>query len=783
MDPLKSLLNIADVSKNTVQVRAKSKQEEAKKQLGVLSDIADTSTNVTKTIAQKKAFPVWLSATDKIQNLANIPKITVDSSPFKFDNLLWQSQGGMPNLSFTQMWTQKVEPKSFTPSMPSITQDAQMIRNDAVSRITSTDDKVLKIMDTYNIDRNELFDLWKFTRQRLEEAGEDTTWLDDIDIAEYALDTAPEKEKQQYMRSWVLGTIQWAFQEWAEKQAQARARTDVWMQSWLEWFTQATSATPWVVSDLLWDVTMPIISKAWELWQEYGAELGNIIRPLVWKEMLDDTEKEARIQELNQRAAQQWGNAIVPLMKEYAKLDTRTQKNLESLLPYLDLWVWVWWSVRAWEQIAKSGIKEWIETWLKKWATMISDIKAHSIKLPKWVTNVVDYAINQSSWLAKKTRDLAYNTPEFLNRIQKWEFSKEMLLDEVKDAITTKYDEFSELGKLYEPIKQQAIQIDVTPAKKWINWVLQRSLVKVTDKWLDFSDSAIANSNSKKAVIWAYNTIMWRNTVTPEVLLNVRKQLDDLIDYWSDVSTQWQKLVKEMRREIDNLAKKDIPWLKELDTEYAPIREELSRIKKDYFNKDWSIKDTALSRIANIANESNVSRLQRLERIIPDIKLKAESLKAFDDIISATENKVGTYVRWWAVASALFSWNPLLLLPVIASEPRAVIRAMKKAWETKRWINKLIWKVEKWQELTKMEIKDLAPEIDKIIKANKDIPQVKAMTNAIVPVKEWPLESRWYTQKLVSPKREITEINPTAWKTYTARDVLEEMRAKKNKKK
>jgi hypothetical protein len=41
-----------------------------------------------------------------------------------------------------------------------------------------------------------------------------------------------------------------------------------------------------------------------------------------------------------------------------------------------------------------------------------------------------------------------------------------MLLDEVKDAITTKYDEFSELGKLYEPIKQQAIQIDVTPAKK-----------------------------------------------------------------------------------------------------------------------------------------------------------------------------------------------------------------------------------------------------------------------------------------------------------------------------
>jgi hypothetical protein len=58
MDPLKSLLNIADVSKNTVQVRAKAKQEEAKKQLGVLSDIADTSTSATKSLATKNSFPL-----------------------------------------------------------------------------------------------------------------------------------------------------------------------------------------------------------------------------------------------------------------------------------------------------------------------------------------------------------------------------------------------------------------------------------------------------------------------------------------------------------------------------------------------------------------------------------------------------------------------------------------------------------------------------------------------------------------------------------------------------
>ncbi len=78
------------LTKLWVKDTAKAKQEETKKKLGSLSDVADTSTNPTKAIAQQKAFPVWLNATEKIQNLANIPKISVSSWPFKFENLLWE---------------------------------------------------------------------------------------------------------------------------------------------------------------------------------------------------------------------------------------------------------------------------------------------------------------------------------------------------------------------------------------------------------------------------------------------------------------------------------------------------------------------------------------------------------------------------------------------------------------------------------------------------------------------------------------------------------------------
>ena len=729
MDLNKNLLNIFDASKKTVQAKAKANQIEAKKQLGVLSDVADTSASTTKAIAQKKAFPLWFGAVDKIQNLANIPKMTVDSSPFKFDNLLGQSQGWMPNLWFTTMWTQRVEPTPFTPSMPSITQDAQMIRDDAVSRMWTVDDKVLKIMDTYNIDRNELFDLWKFTRQRLEEAGEDTTGLDDVDIAEYALDTAPEEEKQQYMRGWVLGTIQWAFQEWAEKQAQARARTDVWMQSWLEWFTQAASATPWVVSDLLWDVTTPIISKAWELWQELGAELGNIIRPLVWKEMLDDTEKEARIQELNQRAAQQWGNAIVPLMKEYAKLDTRTQKNLESLLPYIDLWVWVWWSVRAWEQIAKTGIKEWIETWLKKWATMISE----AIPSPSWITQDIWDSLRKSS-IASVERALNPTTKrakQLTQKIAPWVIERNMVwsLEDLWEQAQKGMEDF--WSKIGEYIDANGIKWEIDTNK----------LTKIFDDInIDYNPQwKVVNPQVQNITDWFKNILkQYGNKIDWEDAKLLMKAWDNVV-----YSTKWWIQTEDLALS-NQFRKKGADVIR---SELAKSNPDLAKLNKEYsfFSNLKEVIDATAMR-----KTGQVWWLERMATVI--------------------------WAAWWLssgwLISALWSWLAMKYFIWLVRSPY---------WNTLSASIK-----NKIANMISTKSKDVWSEIISIAKQWKVYPVSdevvnKVMKTSLVPVKEWALESRWYTQKLVSSKRDITEINPTAWKTYTARDVLEEVRAKKAK--
>lgn len=639
-------------------------------------------------------------------------------------------------------------------------------KQDAIAMSTKTNQKTLELQQKYAASKDELIDIGKKWKEWLiSQWQEIPEWADELDIADYVIQ-GDEKMMDKFARKWVMWSIKGAIIEWWERQQQAQVREDTGQQSGIETAWQQLSAWVWVLSDVVWDAVWKVVWTAWDLWKSAWLSFWNLIRPLVWKDMMTDEEKTQRASELSDRAKQQWGNVIAPILQEYNKMDARTKANFDSLLPYLDLWVWVPWASALWkatkpltQEVAWEAVK------IVKWAM------PKQVKIPEWFSKLSDYAINQASWLSKKTREVAYRDPDLLDSIQRWEYTKEALLDEVDKAIKTKWSEFSEMGSIYNKVRKQDVDIDVAEAKEWIKSILGKSLVRITDKWLDFTDSAIANSNSKKAVTQAYNSIVNRWVVKPEVLLNIRKQLDDLIDYWSDVSTQWQALVKEMRKEIDTIAKEKIPWLKELDAEYAPIRQEISKIKKDYFNKDWTLKDNALSKVSNIANESNLERLKRIERFLPDIRKKAEALRAYDDIVKASENKVWLYVRWGLWASAVVSLNPVLLAGAIATSPDAVIRAIKKASKVWDWVNWILWKVKKWEELSELEIKKIAPEIDKVIKENKWSKEVKELSTAIKLLKEWPLESTpvrtsvtkksrtlwpWATQQTKKPKLETS---------------------------
>jgi hypothetical protein len=83
--------------------------------------------------------------------------------------------------------------------------------------------------------------------------------------------------------------------------------------------------------------------------------------------------------------------------------------------------------------------------------------------------------------------------------------------------------------------------------------------------------------------------------------------------------------------------------LKQVDNTYAPERNFLANVKKDYFNRDGSFKDLAPSRIMNATNKADL--LGRLEELMPGITKRIEVLKAVEDIQRASGIKVGSYGR------------------------------------------------------------------------------------------------------------------------------------------
>ena len=743
MDLNKNLLNIFDASKKTVQAKAKANQIEAKKQLGVLSDVADTSASTTKAIAQKKAFPLWFGAVDKIQNLANIPKMTVDSSPFKFNNLLGQSQGWIPNLWFTTMWTQKVEPTPFTPSMPSITQDAQMIRDDAVSRMWTVDDKVLKIMDTYNIDRNELFDLWKFTRQRLEEAGEDTTGLDDVDIAEYALDTAPEEEKQQYMRSWILGSLQGAGIEWAEKQAQAQARMDTGQQGDLSTELQKTGAGIWWANDLIWDAVVWWVKAIWDIvtWGNREEFVNSVTDKIKDTPLYNDYIKE-------------WLSVLWQGMEQYnqwKKENPVAWANTDALLNVVDLWlnfVWWWVAKKAGQEALESGIvkagKEWLETAVSTVGKM--KIPEVNIKTPNVISNVM------------KTIDPDIDT----------------LIDKsIKPTVIGKTKNVWEIQNYRTNVKKgmdAVIENKDIIKYKWDDWIYKEWWLPET-----VEEFAQAIDQSKKAIYEKYNAetqkagSQWAIVDTTPIVLELQKLDEELAGQIGTKSTRSyiQKQIKEIEEigwMTPEMAQKNKQFLNnKLQAYYrSPNPNEIGNVLVDALinNNLWKfLDDTIMWALDNPQYRRLKDQYGSLSSIEKDVVKRAlvNSRKNTKWLVDFTDVMFA-----WDIATSLLTWDPVSALKWLAW-------FWLKEWY--KFLNNVDNNV---KSLFKKYSKNVTTTTDNISDGMSDnlpaLPQRRAVDYAYSPKKTTPTDL-W--SNLDKQGRVI--------KPYTARDVLEQVRAKKDK--
>ncbi len=376
--------------------------------------------------------------------------------------------------------------------------------------------------------------------------------------------------------------------------------------------------------------------------------------------------------------------------------DVRAVGNIANILPAPKTVsaIMKWWSkipeiIWSWVDVAKQEIKDIVP---KIWKTINTGVESGQ----KWAWTLTKSIISSQSGIWTPTVESILRNPELQWKIRSWELSWAQTLDEAKLGIDQVYRDLSETGRQYDTVRNLSIVVPKSEIKNTIFSQLESE--GLSSGWkLNLVDLPVKDRGAIQQAVKYINE--YGENMTPKNALSIRQKLDDLISYKSDVGSNGERIVKWLRAKIDEYLWEKLPWLKEIDAEYAPERQFWSQIRRDIYNKDWTVKDNALSIISNITNKGNEARLTRMEKILPWIWEKVKALRAFEDIQSASGIKVWTYLRnsttWWLAltgniipAIALWVWtHPVVVWRLLEAYGIAKkrIQEILKKWKNISW--------------------------------------------------------------------------------------------------
>lgn len=352
-----------------------------------------------------------------------------------------------------------------------------------------------------------------------------------------------------------------------------------------------------------------------------------------------------------------------------------------------------------------NAIEQWVKTGAKaivRWAEVVAPRVVEGIKTgvkatEEWIGKVTKSIVSQQSGLWTPSIESILKNPELQSKIRSWELSAARTLEEARTSIDALREWFRETGKMYDTIRKSDVKVSTNEAKQVLlsqlewdglatGWKLNLVDLPVKDRW--------AITQALKYI----DEYKWE--MTPQSALSIRQKLDDLINYKSDVGSNWQRIVTGLRAKYDEFLGNKLPWLKDIDAKYAPERQFWESIRKDIYKADWTLKDNALSVVSNITNKGNEARLARMESILPWIGEKVKALRAFEDIQASSGIKVWTYARnlstvWLATV------NPILALWAwVATHPVVVARVLESIGLASQKIKSIL---AKWKNITKEE--------------------------------------------------------------------------------
>lgn len=302
------------------------------------------------------------------------------------------------------------------------------------------------------------------------------------------------------------------------------------------------------------------------------------------------------------------------------------------------------------------------------------------------------YTTSAITGLNKETIETLVKHPNKITPDLAESLNRESIGTKVQTAIKSRLDDLSTTGKEYNTIRESRHSVSIPKDQNGSNSIFTTVLKKygidfdpMSGKIIPGPDSVPLAPGDVADLQRFYEQYGKYTDVNSNIFLNTRKALDNLADFGQDPNkTDMSNVIsKELRKAYDEVGKKQIPGLKQLDTKFGPEKNLLGKIRKDYLNPDGSLKDGALNKIANLGNKGKDITLKRLEKIVPGIKEDINLLKAIEDINSPSGNKIGTYSRvgvagllagtgnWPAALVSLLLSTPKISVPIIQNYGRA----------------------------------------------------------------------------------------------------------------
>jgi len=350
-----------------------------------------------------------------------------------------------------------------------------------------------------------------------------------------------------------------------------------------------------------------------------------------------------------------------------------------------------------------------------------------ALKLWAKVTKPVqEFITSQTSWLSREAQQTIKELPKEFNKAKTGDISKEWLFQDAEAKINAKIDDLEGIGKEYGSVKKWEVVANIEDIRNIVTDVMTER--KLTETSLPNADRKALKE--VKQYINEFNA--WKN-ITDDELIRLRKKVDSTITWDKWVSSEWQAVVKQIRKNIDDLAKARIPWLKELDAQFAPKAQELKQIKSDLFRK-WQLREDAISHLARKWQEG---KLKRMEEIMPWITNATKALKAYEDVKAATSIKVWTY--WATVFRATALWgaaiwavNPVVAaVMALASFPPLVAFVLEKYGLVKGWAKSIVDTLSKWGKLSQTQTQAVEQAIKKAPKAEVEEFLIKTVKDPI----------------------------------------------------